>query len=148
MKKISLILILCGIAATLIACGVSYKHTQTIEEMSQPYTCAGLHMKQAQWRFLDDFGQQVNVTGSCKKGMKHGNFEFIVNGNLIAKTKYSHDVETKTTCVVMGKTRTNLNNCMQMNAAQYKNNNQQMQQPPMQQTPVQQAPMMQDDQDF
>lgn len=145
MKKISLILALGSIAAVLTACGGSYSRTQTLEQQNAPFNCAGLHVKNAQWHFVDDFGQRVDVMGSCHAGMKHGTFDFVVNGKLVAKSKFIKDSERKTTCLVMGKTRTNLINCMQLNAAQGQNNLQ-MQQAPMQQ-PMQQAPMMQDDQD-
>ena len=117
MKKITLTLALCGLAALLSSCGGSYRKVQSMEEQMSPYTCAGLHVKHAQWHFVDDFGQQVDVMGSCAKGMKHGTFEFAVGGQLVAKTKYIKDNESYTTCLVMGKTRTNLNECMKLRAA-------------------------------
>ena len=147
MKKFPLILALGSIAAVLIACGGNYSRAQTFEQQNSPFNCVGLHLKNAQWHFVDDFGQRVDVMGSCHAGMKHGTFQFIVNGQLVAKTKFSKDSERKTTSLVMGKTRTNLINCMQLNAAQAQNNPQ-MQQAPMQQAPVQQAPMIQDGQNF
>ena len=145
MKKISLILALGSIAAVLTACGGGYSKVQTLEQQNAPFNCAGLHIKSAQWHFIDDYGQRVDAMGSCHAGMKHGNFEFIVNGQLVAKTKFSKDREAKTTCLVMGKTRTNLSNCMQILASQTQNAPM-MQPAPVQQAPMQQAPEMQNEQ--
>lgn len=117
MKKIILTTAILSIAASLTACGGSYKKTQTIEEMQQPMNCAGLNMKRAQWSFVDDFGQQVEVTGTCKKGMKHGNFTFSVGGNKIAVSKFIKDQENKTSCFANGeKSRIDLQSCMQKNS--------------------------------
>ena len=145
MKKISLILALGSIAAVLTACGGSYSRTQTLEQQNAPFNCAGLHVKNAQWHFVDDFGQRVDVMGSCHAGMKHGTFDFVVNGKLVAKSKFIKDSERKTTCLVMGKTRTNLINCMQILASQTQNAPM-MQPAPVQQAPMQQAPEMQNEQ--
>ena len=58
----------------------------------------------------------VDVIGSCAKGMKHGTFEFYIDRQLVAKTKYIRDVENKTTCLAQGKTRLDLNTCMKIKA--------------------------------
>ena len=116
MKKIALALILCGVAASLTACGGNYRRMQSIEEQNAPYTCAGLHMRNAQWHFVDDFGQRVDVIGQCNRGLKHGTFEFYVERQMIAKTKYVRDNEAKTTCLVQGKSKLDLNTCMKYNA--------------------------------
>lgn len=116
MKKFALTLLLCGIAATLSACSGNYKKMQTVEQQNAPYTCAGLHMRNAQWHFDDDYGQHVDVIGNCAKGMKHGTFEFYIEGQLIAKTKYIRDNENKTTCLAQGKSRLDLNSCMKIKA--------------------------------
>lgn len=116
MKKTATLLILALSAVLLTSCG-SYSKHQTPEQQAQPMSCAGLHMRGAQWHFTNDFGQTVDVVGTCKKGRKHGNFAFTVNGQVIAKTKFGKDVEKKTTCMVGGqKTRTPLEQCMQANA--------------------------------
>lgn len=116
MKKASLLIILSLCAILLTSCG-GYSKRQTPEQQAQPMSCAGLHMRGAQWHFTDDFGQVVDVVGTCKKGRKHGNFTFTVGGNLIAKSKFGKDQEKKTTCLAGGKkTRTPLEQCMQANA--------------------------------
>ena len=116
MKKIVLTLTLCGLAAALTSCGGNYRRMQSMEEQNAPYTCAGLHMRNAQWHFTDDYGQKVDVVGNCVKGMKHGTFEFYVDRTLIAKTKYIRDVENKTACLAKGKTRLDLSTCMKIKA--------------------------------
>ena len=116
MKKITLTLALCCLAAFLTSCGGNYRKIQTAQEQSSPYTCEGLHMRNAQWHFTDDFGQNVDVVGSCAKGMKHGTFEFYIDRQLVAKTKYIRDAEHKTTCLAQGKTRLDLNTCMTIKA--------------------------------
>lgn len=118
MKKLLTLSIAFGIAATLTACGGSYRKTQTLEEQTMPMSCVGLHTKHAQWHFTDDFGQQVDVSGACHAGKKHGQFEFIVAGKKIAVTKFVKDEEIKTACSAGGeKTRLNLENCMRKNAS-------------------------------
>ena len=122
MKKFIITIALCSIAALLCSCGGSYRTVQTPEEQSKPYSCIGLHTKRAQWQFVDELGQNVSAMGSCIKGMKHGQFEFFVNGKMVAKTKFSRDGEVKTACYAMGQTRMNLNECMKVNAANNNNN--------------------------
>lgn len=113
MKKIILTATALSIAATLTACGGSFRKVQTPAEMQQPMNCTGLHMKNATWMFTDDFGQQVTVTGTCKKGQKHGNFTFKVGEKTVAVTKFVKDIENKTACTATNeKTRTPLEECM------------------------------------
>ena len=119
MKKIILAIALGSLAALLTSCGGSYKKVQSPEDQAQ-FTCVGLHTKRAQWHFVDELGQNVSAQGSCIKGMKHGQFEFFVNGKMVAKTKFGKDREIKTACLAMGKTKMNLNDCMKVNAS---NNN-------------------------
>lgn len=121
MKKLAITIALGSLAVLLTSCGGSYKKVQSPEDQAQ-FTCVGLHTKRAQWHFVDELGQNVSAMGSCIKGMKHGQFEFFVNGKMVAKTKFSHDGEVKTACYAMGQTRMNLNECMKVNAA---NNNSQ-----------------------
>ena len=117
MKKIILAIALGSLAALLTSCGGSYKKVQSPEDQSKPFNCEGLHTKRAQWNFVDELGQNVSAQGACHKGMKHGQFEFFVNGKMVAKTKFSKDREIKTACLAMGKTKMNLNDCMKVNAS-------------------------------
>lgn len=117
MKKIILIAFALCTMLTLSACGGKFAKQQTPEQMAQPMNCAGLHMRNATWNFTDNYGQAVVAVGTCKKGMKHGNFVVSVNGTNVAKSKFSKDAEVKTTCLVGGnKIRTTLDLCMQANA--------------------------------
>lgn len=113
MKHFTLLTLAAG-ALVLTACGGNFAKRQSLEQMTVPVNCAGLHLKNAEWHYTNEFDQKVDVVGTCKKGMKHGNFTFKVNGQDVAVTKYSKDQEQKTTCMASGqKTRTPHNECMQ-----------------------------------
>lgn len=116
MKKLAIAIAFGSLAVLLTSCGGSYKNVQSPEDQAQ-FTCTGLHTKRAQWNFVDELGQNVSAQGACHKGMKHGQFEFFVNGKMVAKTKFSKDREIKTACLAMGKTKMNLNDCMKVNAS-------------------------------
>lgn len=117
MKKIINLLVISGIALITASCA-SYVRVQTTENQSTAFDCTGLHLKQGSWHFTDDFGQNVLVTGSCAKGMRHGTFDFYVDNEQVARTKFIHNVENKTTCFVNGsKARLDLNNCMKLHAS-------------------------------
>ena len=113
MKKIILLPILALAALSLTACGGHFAKTQTTEQQNAPLDCTGLHMKHAQWHFTDANGLALDVTGACHKGMKHGNFEFLVDGKKVAVTKFIKDKEEKTSCSATAeKTRDPLEKCL------------------------------------
>ena len=115
MKKIILLPILALAALSLTACGGPLAKTQTTEQQNAPLDCTGLHMKHAQWHFTDANGLALDVTGACHKGMKHGNFEFLVDGKRVAVTKFVKDTEQKTSCEATGeKTRHPREKCLAM----------------------------------
>ena len=88
MKKIILLPILATMALSLTACGGHFAKTQTTEQQNQPLDCTGLHMK-------------------------HGNFEFLVDGKKVAVTKFIKDKEEKTSCSATAeKTRDPLEKCL------------------------------------
>ena len=115
MKKLIILAIACFAAATLTSCS-SYRKVQTEESHKSAFDCAGYHVSKASWEFTDNYGQTVNVTGRCTKGMRHGNFDFFVDGKQVARTKFVRNEEVKTACFVNGKSRTDLYTCMDMNA--------------------------------
>ncbi len=89
----------------------------------QPFVCDGLHMKNATWSFVDDYGFKVNVDGRCHSGRRHGQFNFYIDNQMIAKTKFIKGVENKTACKATGREeRTSLAQCMQT-YAELKNQN-------------------------
>jgi len=113
MKTKIILPLLAAMALSLTACGGHFAKTQTTEQQNKPLDCTGLHMKKAQWHYTDANGLALDVTGTCHKGMKHGNFEFIVDGKKVATTKFIKDTEEKTTCEATGeKTRDPLEKCM------------------------------------
>ena len=124
MKKFLLVPLTCGLATLLNACSEGFDRAQTMQQMNSPYSCIGLHQKHAQWHFVDDFGQRVDATGNCVRGMKHGTFEFYVNGLLASKVKFIKDEERKSICFFGGKQTMNLISCMSLWANSW-------QQPPM-----------------
>ncbi|SHK70388.1 MULTISPECIES: hypothetical protein [unclassified Fibrobacter] len=78
-------------------------------------------MEQANWYFVDEFKQAVTATGRCSRGMKHGFFEFFVDGYEVARTKYTRDLEVETLCFAIGEKRTeDLKTCMKENARKTK----------------------------
>lgn len=96
----------------LTACG-GYSKFQTEQQKNAMPFCGGLHMRNATWNYVDQFGNNINVTGDCNKGMKHGGFTFMMDGKLVATTKYSKDAEIKTACQATGKKyRSTLDACL------------------------------------
>lgn len=113
MKTKIILPLLAAMALSLTACGGHFAKTQTTEQQNQPLDCTGLHMKKAQWHYTDANGLALDVTGTCHKGMKHGNFEFILDGKKVATTKFVKDQEEKTSCEATGeKTRDPLEKCL------------------------------------
>lgn len=106
----------------LCSCGGSYQRYQDEASRHQPCNCSGYHLNNATWIFTDNLGQEVFVAGRCVKGMKHGSFDFLVDGALVARTKFSRDSEIKTQCFVEGVQSVNLQTCMTSNAM-IRNNN-------------------------
>lgn len=113
MKKILLGLLTCSSVFFLTSCGGSFQREQTNFDRSRPCDCENLHLNHAEWHFKDAQGRQIDATGRCTKGMKHGEFRFHVNGNLVAKTKFSADLERKTYCY-LNKQSTTLQQCMSL----------------------------------
>ena len=116
MKKTTTLFALGATALLISACASGFNKHQTVEQTMQPFNCFGLHMKNAQWHFVDDFGQSVDATGTCKKGMKHGNFQFFINNELVAKVKYSRDNEVQTYCAQTPGIPKSLAACMEYTA--------------------------------
>jgi len=108
------------IAATTIlfsSCASAYYNRQQDQASKfRPCDCTDLHLNHAEWHFIDQFGQKIDATGKCTKGMKNGTFDFYSNGILIARTKFSRDTEVKTKCYVKGMQTYNLYYCMSANA--------------------------------
>lgn len=117
MKKTVAFLVLGTSVLMLTSCGGGkFQKFQTSEQMNTPFNCSGLHMRNAQWHFVDDFGQTVDAIGTCKKGMKHGNFKFSINGTVVAKTKYNKDIEIKSVCMLDPKNSVSFAFCMEQTA--------------------------------
>ena len=55
--------------------------------------------------------------------MKHGRFDFLINGQLAARTKFVRDAEVKTYCFVKGAKVGNLDHCLTANNAAMKQSN-------------------------
>lgn len=113
LKRIVTIAAISALAAfTLSACG-GYSNIQTDQQRQAMPFCGGLHLKSASWNYVDQFGNNIFVNGSCNKGMKHGNFTYMMDGKLIATVKYSRDSEHKTSCQATGKKyRSTLDACL------------------------------------
>ena len=99
----------------------SYQKYQTAADQNKPYNCTGLHMNYASWHFTDEYGQDITVNGRCSKGMKHGYFNFFVDGYQVAHTKFTRDQEMETLCYAIGDKHTDLNRCMIENVRKTKN---------------------------
>lgn len=116
MKK-TLILVAISLVAALFTSCSSYNNFQTTEQMSQPFICTGLHLKNAQWNFVDDYGVKIHVDGRCHAGRRHGQFNFFEGNRMLAKTKFSKDKEIKTACILpAGQKSTTLEECMNIHA--------------------------------
>ena len=124
LKKLQVLSFLCFAMALLCSCGGSYyERSQDEGSKNRPYNCDGLHIKQAEWHYVDSFGQVVDTRGRCYKGMKHGNFDFFVNGIKVATTKYERDAEVYTSCFVKGLQTIDLQTCMRASASNINNMN-------------------------
>lgn len=110
--------VLMGTPFILTSCASGYERYQTPDSMRGLPNCMGLHMKNAQWYYNDSYGNRINVVGRCVQGMMHGNFNYSLNGNLVAKSKFTRGQEVKTTCLVGRKHPTLLNACMNEAASQ------------------------------
>ena len=114
--------LMCAVTAIMTSCGGSYyERVQSEASVHRPYNCDGLHIKQGVWHYTDSFGQVVDTKGRCYRGMKHGNFDFYVNGIKVATTKYERDAEVNTNCYVQGLQTINLQACMAA-SARFNNN--------------------------
>ena len=124
LKNLQIFTILCVAMTLLCSCGGSY-YERSQDELSKnrPYNCDGLHVKMGVWHYVDSFGQVVDTKGRCYKGMKHGNFDFFVNGIKVATTKYERDAEVYTSCYVKGLQTLDLQTCMRVSASNVKNMN-------------------------
>ncbi|MCF0214847.1 MAG: membrane lipoprotein lipid attachment site-containing protein [Fibrobacteraceae bacterium] len=109
-------------ALTLTACS-SYERHQTPDRVNAPMDCAMLHMRGAQWNYVDQYGNNVTAQGVCNKGRKHGNFAIYVDGAMVAKVKFSKDAEQKTACLVGGQHRSTFAKCMEEVAQSRKGGN-------------------------
>ena len=107
-------------ALLLCSCS-SYQRFQTEADQNQPYNCIGLHIEHASWHFVDEYNQEIEATGRCSRGMKHGYFNFYVDGYQVARTKYTRDQEMETLCYAIGNRLTDLRTCMIENVQKTKN---------------------------
>lgn len=106
--------IVLGAAMVLCSCAsAEYKTLQDEESIHRPHNCSGLHVRNATWEFVDQYNQQVNVTGKCVEGMRHGNFNFYIDGVQVAVTKYVRDEEKFTRCYVGGQSYKILSDCIE-----------------------------------
>ena len=96
----------------LCSCGGSYLRYQDEASKNQPCNFSGYHVNNANWHFVDNLGQDILATGRCYKGMKHGNFDFFVNGTLVARTKFSRDREQSTRCIIENLRNADLQTCL------------------------------------
>ena len=78
-------------------------------------------MERATWHFVDEYDQEIIAYGRCSRGMKHGFFEFYIDGYQIARTKYTRDQEMETLCYANGNRLTNLRTCMIDNVRKTRN---------------------------
>jgi len=110
----------CTLALTLCSCS-SYQKYQTKADQQIPYDCTGLHIEHASWYFIDEFNQPVTVTGRCSRGMKHGYFQFFIDGIQVARTKFTRNQEVETLCYALDNRHTdNLKTCIIANAKKRK----------------------------
>ena len=110
------------IAIALCSCA-SYKKEQDQGSINGPVNCDGYHVRTATWHFMDNQGLQYDVIGRCVRGMKHGTFDFLINGQLAARTKFVRDAEVKTYCFVKRAKVGNLDHCLTANNAAMKQSN-------------------------
>ena len=104
----------CTMAFLLCSCS-SYQKYQTSADQNKPFDCTGLHMEHASWYFVDEYNQSVTATGRCSSGMKHGFFEFYIDGYEVARTKFTRNQEVETLCFANsanGRRTVNLKTCM------------------------------------
>ena len=89
-----------------------YSTIQTNDMMNRPPSCEDLHVHFAQWDYNDGYGNDFHTVGRCARGMLHGEFSYMMNGVLVAKTKFIRNVESKTVCFVGKKHASQLNYCL------------------------------------
>ena len=89
-----------------------YGTIQTNDMMNRPPSCEDLHVHFAQWDYNDGYGNDFHTVGRCARGMMHGEFSYMMNGVLVAKTKFIRNVESKTVCFVGKKHASQLNYCL------------------------------------
>lgn len=113
MKNVFSIMLASFAGALLVLAGCAmYSTVQTNAMMNRPPSCDDLHVHYAQWDYSDGFGNNFHTVGRCVKGMMHGEFSYMMNGTLVAKTKFIRNVESKTTCFVGKKHSSLLNYCL------------------------------------
>lgn len=78
-------------------------------------------MNYATWYFSDEYDQNITVNGRCSSGMKHGFFNFFVDGYQVARTKFTRNQEVETLCYALGDRHTDLRTCMIENVRKTKN---------------------------
>ncbi len=121
MKQILILIIVSAFAVTLTSCGSYYMKVQDEVSRKGPVNCSGYHVKNATWNFFNNLDENIYVTGRCIKGMKHGGFDFFIEGKHVARTKFVRDNEVKTACFVNGKSKLDLNSCLALREQTLKN---------------------------
>ena len=113
MKKLHSIVFASFAGALFVLTGcASYSMVQTPTMKDRPPSCEDLHIHYAEWNYKDTFGNDYHTVGRCVKGMMHGEFSYMMNGNLIARTKYTRNAEVKTVCLVGKKHASLLSYCL------------------------------------
>lgn len=113
MKKLYTAMIASLAGVLLVAAGcASYSAFQTDAMKNRAPTCEDLHIHYAEWDYRDNFGNVYHTVGRCVRGMKHGEFSYMMNGKLIAKTKFIRNAESKTACYVGKKHASQLTFCL------------------------------------
>lgn len=113
MKNVVSIMLASFTGALFVFAGCAmYGTIQTNDMMNRPPSCEDLHVHFAQWDYNDGYGNDFHTVGRCARGMMHGEFSYMMNGVLVAKTKFIRNVESKTVCFVGKKHASQLNYCL------------------------------------
>lgn len=113
MKNVVSIMLASFTGALVVFAGCAmYSTIQTNDMMNRPPSCEDLHVHFAQWDYNDGYGNDFHTVGRCARGMMHGEFSYMMNGVLVAKTKFIRNVESKTVCFVGKKHASQLNYCL------------------------------------
>lgn len=113
MKNVVSIMLASFTGALFVFAGCAmYSTIQTNDMMNRPPSCEDLHVHFAQWDYNDGYGNDFHTVGRCARGMMHGEFSYMMNGVLVAKTKFIRNVESKTVCFVGKKHASQLNYCL------------------------------------